>query len=87
MEAKRMTEFDNRHHELQSIVNGVIHHAPSREFTIDELIGALKAKLPESTPNGDVFYATELLRGTVCRLVLNGSIRKIDDEYYVIKEV
>lgn len=81
-----MTDFDKMHHELQYAVNRVIYHAPNGKFTIDELIAMLKNELPNGVTNGDFFYATELLKGTVCRLVLSDSIRKIDDVYYIIKE-
>lgn len=81
-----MNGFDQKHHELQNAVNGVIFHAPNREFTIEELTEKLKEKLPVGTLPSDVFYATELLKGTICRLVLCESIRKIDDDHYLIKE-
>lgn len=81
-----MNDFDKRHHELQNIVNSVIHNAPKHAFTMDELISALKGKLSGDTPSGDVFYATEMLKGTVCRLVLSDSIRKIDDKHYIMNE-
>ncbi|MBR4110960.1 MAG: hypothetical protein IKK43_04670 [Clostridia bacterium] len=81
-----MANFDKKHHDIQNMVNNVIYHAPHREFTIEELIEQLKSKLPEGTSAADKFYATELLRGTICRLVLSESIRKIDDVHYLIKE-
>lgn len=81
-----MTDFDKKHHEFQNAVNRVIYHAPRRKFTIDELISMLEKELPADATNGDIFYATELLKGTVCRLVLNNSIKKIDDVYYIIEE-
>ena len=81
-----MENFDKRHHELQNAVNSVIYHAPKQPFAMDELINALKTKLPEDTSSEDVFYATEMLKGTVCRLVLSDSIRKIDDEHYLMNE-
>ena len=81
-----MNDFDKRHHELQNAVNTVLFHLPKREFTIDELILELKKVLPTDTSSSDVFYATEMLKGTICRLVLGNSLRKIDDNYYIIKE-
>lgn len=81
-----MNDFDKRHHELQNAVNSVLFHLPKRKFTIDELMEDLKKRLPSDTSSSDIFYATEMLKGTICRLVLSNSIRKIDDDYYLIKE-
>lgn len=81
-----MTDFDKKHHELQNVVNRVIYHAPKKSFTMNNLISMLKKELPKDTTSGDIFYATELLKGTVHRLVLSNSIRKIDDVFYAIKE-
>lgn len=81
-----MNEFDKRHHELQNAVNSVLFHAPKHKFTIDELIEQLKKRLPSDTSSSDIFYATELLKGSVCRLVLDNAFLKIDDDYYQTNE-
>lgn len=81
-----MNGFDKRHHEIQNAVNSVIFHAPTSEFTIDELIENLKDKLPAGISASDVFYASELLKGSVCRLVLCESIQKVDENHYRIKD-
>lgn len=81
-----MNNFDKTHHELQNAVNSVLFYAPEGEFTIDELIERLMNRLPKDTSSADIFYATELLKGTVCRLVLCDSIRKIDEDHYFIKK-
>lgn len=81
-----MTSFDQKHHKIQNIVNKVLYNAPRQKFTMNELIDSLKALMPENSSNSDLFYATELLKGTVCRLVLSESIRKIDDTYYIMND-
>ena len=86
MEAGQMSEFDRKYHELLNAVNSVLFYAPSREFTMDELMTWLKNRLPADISSGDLFFATEMLKGAICDLVLNGSIRKIDDDYYLINE-
>lgn len=82
-EASCVADFDKRHHEIQNLVNSVIYFAPKHDFTIEDLIYDLKRNLPKNISESDIFYATELLKGTVCRLVLIGTIRKINDKYYI----
>lgn len=81
-----MTLFDQKHHKIQSIVNKVIYNAPKEKFTMNDLVNALKKQLPKDFSNGDFFYAVELLKGTVCRLVLSDSIKKIDNTYYAMND-
>ena len=75
-----------RNQEIVGLVNSVLFSAPKNGFTYEELWGKLESMLPEDASNSTKFYAREVLKGTINRLLLENSLKKNKENSYFFNE-